>query len=316
MSAALEVTRLSKTFGHSVALREVSFSIPEGSLYGLVGPNGAGKTTLLSLVAGFLLPDSGTISILGRDARTDLPELRGRFSMLVQDAMLPRNRKIRETLVYLARLGGLSKVEALQDVDRVLALCGLTDQASKRFRELSHGMTKRLHVAQAFLGQPELIFLDEPTSGLDPENASQIRKIIVELAGESTVVISSHNLAELEETCTDLVILDEGEVAYAGSMSAFLSGGSLLRWTVDVPVSETLSTALRGLDGVAELELRDPTTLHLTLSAQDGVRRREIAKAALETLLAHDVIPRTMAEGARLEERFLEEVGRLPRTDS
>ena len=312
MTVALQVTDLSKSFGQSVALRGVSFSIPTGSLYGLVGPNGAGKTTLLSLVAGFLIPDAGAISILGKDARDELPELRGRFSMLVQDAMLPRNRKIRETLTYLARLGGLSKQEAVQDVARVLEMCGLTDQASKRFRQLSHGMTKRLHVAQAFLGQPELIFLDEPTSGLDPENAAQIRKIILELAGESTVVISSHNLVELEETCTDLVILDEGEVAYAGSMHAFLSGGSLVRWTVDSPVDEGVLSQIRGLEGVVGLELKNPTTLHLTFEPSQTLGRHHIAKSVIETLLRHDIVPRTMAEGARLEERFLEEVGRAP----
>ncbi len=315
MTDALQVTALSKSFGSSVALKNVSFGIPTGSLYGLVGPNGAGKTTLLSLVAGFLIPDAGTISILGKDGRDDLSDLRGRFSMLVQDAMLPRNRKIRETLTYLARLGGLTKQEANEDVSRVLAMCGLTEQASKRFRQLSHGMTKRLHVAQAFLGQPELIFLDEPTSGLDPENAAQIRKIILELAGESTVVISSHNLAELEETCTDLVILDEGEVAYAGSMHAFLSGGSLVRWTVDTPVHDALCEEIRGIKGVVNLDLKTATSLHLTFESGESTSRHMIARQVIETLLRHDIVPRTMAEGARLEERFLEEVGRVSKSE-
>jgi ABC-2 type transport system ATP-binding protein len=313
MTTALQVTDLSKSFGPSTALRGVSFSIPRGSLYGLVGPNGAGKTTLLSLVAGFLIPDSGFISILGMDAQADLPKLRGRFSMLVQDAMLPRNRKIRETLTYLARLGGLSKSEALMDVDRVLTMCGLTEQSSKRFRQLSHGMAKRLHVAQAFLGRPELIFLDEPTSGLDPENAAQIRSIILKLAGESTVVISSHNLAELEETCTDLAILDEGKVAYAGSMSNFLSGGTLVRWTLDRPLGEEVTEALRSLDGMANVELKSPTLLHMTLEKFDDGERHAVVKKALQTLISYDIVPRIMAEGARLEERFLEEVGRAPK---
>ena len=158
MSAALEVTGLSKTFGHSVALREVSFSIPEGSLYGLVGPNGAGKTTLLSLVAGFLLPDSGTISILGRDVRTDLPELRGRFSMLVQDAMLPRNRKIRETLVYLARLGDCPRLRRSRMSTGFWPLCGLTDQAFETLSGVKSWYDKAA-TCSPFLGQPELIFL-------------------------------------------------------------------------------------------------------------------------------------------------------------
>jgi len=148
---------------------------------------------------------------------------------------------------------------------------------------------------------------------LDPENAAQIRKIILELAGESTVVISSHNLAELEETCTDLVILDEGEVAYAGSMHVFLSGGTLVRWTVDSPVNDAVCEAIRGLKGVANLDVKDPTTLHLTFESGELSSRSVIARAVLETLLMHDFVPRTMAEGARLEERFLEEVGRAPK---
>ena len=123
-------------------------------------------------------------------------------------------------------------------------------------------------------------------------------------------MISAHNLAELEETCTDLVILDEGEVAYSGSMSSFLSGGSLVRWTVDTPLDNALCDVIRGIDGVASLELKNATTVHLTFTTTDEASRKTAVKTALHALLSQNVVPRTMAEGARLEERFLEEVGR------
>lgn len=309
MDEAIRVCGLSKSFGPVRALSDVNFGVPAGSLCGLVGPNGAGKTTLLSVAAGFLRPNEGSVTLLGLDTARDLPRLRGRFSMLVQDAALPPGRKILNTLTYLARLAGTPKKEARQDAERVLSLCGLSEHASKRFRQLSHGMTRRLHVAQAFLGSPDLIFLDEPTSGVDPENAAQLRRIISELAGRSTVVVSSHNLAELEETCSDLVILDKGTVAYCGSMEDFLSGGTLLRFQFHTAPGTEALAALDALAGVAECVPRGPMELHVTLEFEDAPARHVVLRSILECCLAHDLVPRSMAEGARLEERFLERIG-------
>lgn len=305
---AIQFSTLSKRFGAVQALSDVSFAVPRGSLCALVGPNGAGKTTLLSLAAGFLRPDSGAISMLGAPVPEGLPSLRGRFSMLVQDAGLPRNGRVQNTLHFLARLAGAGKEEAQHDVDRVLELLGLSAHKRKKIRQLSHGMLKRVHVAQAFLGHPELIFLDEPTAGLDPENAAQLRRVIAELAGPSTVVLSSHNLGELEEICTDLVLLNHGNIVFSGSMSDFLRGGSLIRFTLDAPPTQTLLNTLQALPNVESVSLREETHLHITYELSPGETRPTVVRRVLHTLLSADNVPRTMSEGARLEARFLEEI--------
>nr|MDJ0851387.1 ABC transporter ATP-binding protein [Myxococcota bacterium] len=212
MSAALELDGVSKHFGPLTALDDVSLRVPTGSLFGLLGPNGAGKTTLLSIAGGFLRPDGGDARVLGARAG-DFGRLRGRLAMLPQDADFQGGVAVGEQLTLFGRLSGLGHAEARSAAERALHAVRLGDVGPRLPRALSHGMRKRAALAQALLGEPELLFLDEPTAGLDPENARHTRELIRSLRGERTVVLCSHNLHEIQDLCDEVAVLHRGRVA-------------------------------------------------------------------------------------------------------
>src|SRR5262245_47557705 len=214
---ALRIQNLAKAFGKTKALDDVSFDVPAGSIFGLLGPNGAGKTTLFSIAAGFLRADAGQLRVLGTDI-AHVAELQGRMTILPQDASFQRNVPIMEQLMFFRRLDGSDPATAEREVIEAMEKVGIAEYRKRGVHALSHGMLKRLGIAQAFLGNPEVILLDEPTSGLDPQNARQIRDLVRQLQQEHrvTTVISSHNLAEIQELCDHVAILDKGVLRVAG----------------------------------------------------------------------------------------------------
>jgi len=214
MTPALAFAGVKKRFGRHEALRGIDLEVPRGSIFGLIGPNGAGKTTSFSIACGFLRADSGMVSIL--DAGPfDARRLKGRIGALPQDAALGRETRCFDHLVYFGMLQGLEVSAAQDDATRVLEQVGLADRADARTKTLSHGMLRRLAIAQALLGRPELVLLDEPTSGLDPRHAHEVRELLRSVAAQgrgATIVISSHNLPELETLCDHVAFIDHGVV--------------------------------------------------------------------------------------------------------
>lgn len=304
----VSVRQLTKEFKRVRALDRVSFDVPRGSLFGLLGPNGAGKTTLFSIAANFLFPTGGGIEVLGTDVR-QISQLRGKFSMLPQDALFQANIPIVEQLVTFCRLHGETQVEAVQAAERALDLVDLGKAMNRVARTLSHGMAKRLALAQAFLGDPEVVFLDEPTSGLDPQNAANIRELIRRMAGSRTVLISSHNLTEIQEMCSHCAILDKGKLVSAGTMKELLGSDYLVRITFNKPHSPMLLSAVQGLNHVRAVDTPGPDSLELTLDVSQGQEKDAVMQAILQTLTAHGYVPRTLNEGAKLEQKFLEMTG-------
>ena len=174
----------------------------------MVGPNGAGKTTLLSILSGFLHPTSGTVRVFGHPPGST--QLIGKISALPQDARLDPSFTLAEQLVFYARLQGFTSQQANLEASRVLEIFALKDAAHEKPLTLSHGMAKRVAIAQALIGKPALILLDEPTAGLDPMNVRAVRSIIAELSSTTTFVISSHDLAELDRLCQQILLLENG----------------------------------------------------------------------------------------------------------
>jgi ABC-type multidrug transport system ATPase subunit len=273
-------------------------------VFGLLGPNGAGKTTLFSIVSNFLNADSGRVEVLGVDTR-NISRLRGRMTILPQDAQFQRNVPILEQLTFFRMLDGQDRASAEDEVRRGLELVGLSDYTNRSVRALSHGMLKRLGIAQAFLGEPEVILLDEPTSGLDPANARQIRDLVTELKARATVVVSSHNLDEIQELCSHVVILDRGQVVADGSVDELTRAHREL----ELRLSRTLDAGelerLGALDPVSSITAGTDSGYIFGLDL-DGRDWDSAVAEILGWLLEAGVVPRRLTEGRSLESHFLQ----------
>jgi ABC-2 type transport system ATP-binding protein len=308
--AAVSIRNLSKRFTRTLALDDVTFDIPANSLFGLLGPNGAGKTTLFSIAAGFLKATGGGIEVLGCSV-SEISRLRGRFSMLPQDASFQAGIPVIDQLVMFARLNGYMVHEAQQRAKRALGIVGLEEVARRSARALSHGMLKRVALCQAFIGEPEVIFLDEPTSGLDPENARKMRVLIQELRESQTVVISSHNLREIQEVCDHVAILNEGRLQACASMDDLTGTSLLVRIVLSEPLTQEAERDLLALSGVTSVQRSSETEFNLSFELDDPASQKKAVLKEVNRVLVikHDLVPTSIQEGESLEVRFLEITG-------
>lgn len=226
IGTAIVTRNLVKKRGRHRALDGFTLSVPSGAIMGLVGANGAGKTTWMMTVAGLLHPDSGEIDLLGQGPFNAAVH-GGRLSILPQDSELPLEASPRTALYRFARLQGLAPDAARRSADDALAAVNLGDRATSPVRSLSHGMRKRAMAAQCFVGHPEVVLLDEPLNGLDPIEADRMRRFILEQRGQRTVVVSSHNLNDIERLCTHVAFIERGKVRRAGTIESVAQGTSL-----------------------------------------------------------------------------------------
>lgn len=226
-AVAISTRDLVKRYGRKRALDGFSLDVPKGAVFGVVGANGAGKTTWMLTVAGFLRADSGRVWLLGNDG-FDARLHAGRVAVLPQDSELPLEAHALGLLRTFARLQGLPGAAAEKAALAALEAVHLADRRHDSVRSLSHGMRKRLMVAQCFLGDPEVVLLDEPMNGLDPGEAERMRSLILGRRGERTVVISSHNLLDLERLCTHVAFVAAGKVVCAAPLAELKSGGESL----------------------------------------------------------------------------------------
>lgn len=297
MSSIVQCHQLNKSYAGKKALNNVSFEITAGDPVALVGPNGAGKTTLLSILSGFLRPSSGTLSLFA--CRPGSAALFGRVSALPQDARFDPGFTISRQLSLYARLQGMSRIQAGREAERVLELMRLQEFADAYPGVLSHGMCKRLAIAQALLGKPELVLLDEPTAGLDPANARNIRQIVSELSCDTTFIISSHNLSELERLCQTVLYLDQGNL----QISTVSAEGEISRLSLqmDSAVPDRLIELVSALEGVKSVVRQQKNELLVQYEQQ-------LAPALDQQLLAclaqHNWSYRQLTKGKTLEDRL------------
>jgi ABC-2 type transport system ATP-binding protein len=205
-----------KRIGNTEILKGVSFSLPEKTVTGLLGPNGAGKTTTLKTIATLYGPDSGQVSVGGFDTVKSADEVRKIIGYLPETPPLYGELRVREYLDIAGRLRGFSGSALKESVEQATERCKLEEASSKLISKLSKGFQQRVGIAQAILHTPKVLILDEPTSGLDPLQLAEIRELIQELAEESTVLFSSHILPEIVETCSAVVLMLGGVVAWKG----------------------------------------------------------------------------------------------------
>ncbi|MBI3178300.1 MAG: ABC transporter ATP-binding protein [Deltaproteobacteria bacterium] len=304
--AVVEVRGLRKEYGPVVAVDRLDLDVPRGALFGLLGPNGARKSTTFGVMCGFLRPTAGSTTVLGVSSR-ELFRLRGRVTALPQDAAFPRNVSVLSQLVHFGRLAGLPTPAAHSEAQRVLELVGMSEAQNRRGGELSHGMAKRVGLAQTLLASPEVIFLDEPTAGLDPASSRQLKDLIGKLVPTVTVVLSSHNLAEVQEICTHGAILDRGKLVAHGTIDDLTRRGAEVAIEVgaSAQVPREKLAQLFGNEAVAV----DGTRVRITFSSQSDPA--EVISRALRVLLDHQVPILGVHRGTSLEHTFLE-VTRLP----
>jgi ABC-2 type transport system ATP-binding protein len=295
----LSLERVSKHFGSRPALNGITLTVPQGTVWGLIGPNGAGKSTTFNLLCGYLRPTSGQVRVLGRDPR--IPGgLKGVLGVLPQDAALPGYLAVGPLLTYLGTLGGVARPE--REARVALERVGLSDVWDVPPAALSHGMGRRVGLAQALLGDPPVVLLDEPTSGLDPKVAAEVRGLVAAMRGRATVLVSSHNLPELEALCDGAAILDHGRLLQAGTMGELTARSAEFRIQVakgDIPVEK-----LRALNGVLQATLRPDGLLSVVVDPK-AESSDAVLNATLRLLLDAGVQVTGVSQGQSLESRVL-----------
>ncbi|MGW0916333.1 alpha/beta fold hydrolase [Streptomyces sp. NPDC002784] len=298
----LQITDLSKKYagGDRYSVRDLTFRVDKGQVLGLLGPNGAGKTTTLRMLMGLIRPDGGEIRVFGHAIRPGSPVL-SRVGAFVEGAGFLPHLSGRENLeLYWAATG---RPAGDAHLDEALEIAGLGDALARAVRTYSQGMRQRLAIAQAMLGLPDLLILDEPTNGLDPPQIREMREVMIRYAAAGrTVIVSSHLLAEVEQTCTHLVVMDRGRLVQAGPVGEIVGSGDTLLVGTATPVEEPVLEKVTALEGVASA-VRTDDGLLVRLGA-DGSASRLVAE-----LVRLDVPVASVGPHRRLEDAFLTLIG-------
>lgn len=259
----IELTNVTKKFDSLTAVNNISLTIPKGEVIGVLGPNGAGKTTLFKLIAGFLTPDTGRI----RPSGSEWPIIGYKPERL----LFPNHLRVREYLQLVASLSNLSGPQAKSAVEESLERVNLKDAAEKKINDCSKGMRQRLGLAQTLIGSPPLLLLDEPSNGLDPEGQSDICRQIENLHSQGkTILLSSHQLAEVTQVCTSIIILNEGKIHYQNQMQGALAERPFATIRVDKEIND-LAPILLGLHPDIEINGNE-----IILNRESMTLRRQI----------------------------------------
>ncbi len=214
----LKISNLCKNYGCLQASDNLNFSVKTGEIIALLGPNGAGKSTLMNMIAGFLAPSSGKIEVLGKNIAQYPLFAKENIGFLPEGSPLYPDVSVKMFLRYMAELRGVSK----QRLDEVVEIANISDIVNQKIETLSKGYQRRVGFAQSILSDPPLLLLDEPTDGLDPNQKDYIRKLIAQMAGKKTILISTHLLEEAEIVCNRIIVLDKGKIKADGSLDEIL----------------------------------------------------------------------------------------------
>ena len=255
----IKVEGLTKRYARTVAVDNISFEVGKGKIIGFLGPNGAGKTTTMRVLTCYLPPTDGTASVAGFDVMKQPLEVKRRIGYLPEAPPLYPEMEVVEYLDFVARIKGIPRSEIKQRVDNVIQRCAIGDVRTKLLGKLSKGYRQRVGLAQAIIHNPDVLVLDEPTAGLDPKQIIETRQLIKSLAGDHTIILSTHILPEVEQTCQEVIIINRGKLVATDSV-------------------ENLTRRLRGSEAVAvEVESRDaaldPAAVRRRLEQVPGVSR-------------------------------------------
>lgn len=302
MNMALQFSGVVKRFGRCCALDGLDLQVPAGIAMGFVGSNGAGKTTSFAVASGSERVDGGTVSLLGEGA-FDPARHAGRVAVMPQDVTFPPYAKVRDLLAYFGRLQGLPVGMVGHAVEQVLDWVHLQDRGDAPIGTLSHGMRRRVVIAQAFLGNPELVMLDEPMSGLDPREVVHIRQFIKARPAHQTVIISSHNLHEIERICDQVAFIRKGRLVRQSGIDAVTGRHHVVSYHIAADAGVDLDALVRQLPGVV-LEMVAPGKLTCRYPAS-GQTLESINNVVLQYLLGAQVPVYEVKRGDELESIYI-----------
>ena len=277
---SIEVNGVSKFFGELAAVNDLSFSVNKGEVIGFLGPNGSGKTTTMRMLTSFYTPDVGAINIDGLDTKDHDIATRERIGYLPENNPVYADLLVNEYLDFVADLRGLTKKGRRENIAQTVEETGLQDVYSRPIGQLSKGYKQRVGLAQAIVHRPSILILDEPTEGLDPNQRLTIRDLIRSLGQERTVMLSTHVMQEVENTCERVLLISRGRLVADSTVKELLQRAQGIR-TVHIEVEgNDVERSLASLDGIADIERSDPV---------DGRKRYTITAEDHQTDLRPDI---------------------------
>lgn len=284
----IEVENLTKKYGPTLAVSDVSFQVQKGEILGFLGPNGAGKTTTMRIITGFLSASAGHVRVAGFDVAESPLDAKKRVGYLPENPPVYSDMTVNEYLGFVGRIKGLARNELKKRIAEVNEKCAVTDVQNRQIGKLSKGYRQRVGLAQAMIHNPEVLILDEPTAGLDPKQIIETRELIKGLAGQHTVILSTHILPEVSKTCQRVVVINKGAVVAMGApdeLTARLQGYGTVLVTVEGPPPD-VTGKLQAVPGVTMVEQRETAGARVTMEVHTEKNhdvRAELARAVVES---------------------------------
>lgn len=269
---------LTKIYGDQLAVNNISFEIPQGQIVGFLGPNGAGKSTTMKILTSFISPTSGMAKVCGFDSQDEVHEVRKRIGYLPENNPLYKDMYVKEFLHYVSKIYELTNPVAR--VTDLIGMTGLTREQDKKIHQLSKGYKQRVGIAQAMIHNPEVLILDEPTSGLDPNQLDEIRKLIISIGKEKTVMLSTHIMQEVEAMCERVIIINKGIIVADNTAKELKNIGSkesILKVEFGTEISKDLIQAIKNISKVE----KNGKTYSLTLKDNSIDIRQDIFNLAV-----------------------------------
>ncbi|MBI4910394.1 MAG: ABC transporter ATP-binding protein [Acidobacteria bacterium] len=309
----IKVEGLTKRYARNVAVDNISFEVEKGQIVGFLGPNGAGKTTTMRVLTCFLPATDGKAEVAGFDVRSQAMDVKRRVGYLPETPPLYPEMEVREYVEFVGRLKGVPKANLQARVDEVCGRCNVADVKTKLIAKLSKGYRQRVGLASAIIHNPDVLILDEPTAGLDPEQRKETLALIKELAGEHTIILSTHILPEVETICQKVIIISKGKLVATDTMenlNSRLRGSELLEVEVGARTGsinkDSVQSRLSSVAGVSRVEFKDVRNGHLQFHVESQQGESVRAEIARSVVSADWDLLELHGAGLSLEEIFLQ----------